>query len=201
MNPTTSIIRQVNRDNPEVVAHHVSARFPVPAEVLFTYLTEEKHLEQWFGKVTRDEFLYEIEGTASGRIESCTDNSFLITWEKDGEVSFLNVEVTPDGAGSLLAAGYSTRTEDLREDFTNRYGSGATAVGWDLTLWALDRYIAGVTGEPPRDAYAEFVAHSARGWANADAAAGTIPGDPETIADNTYRFYLGLDDGYEKREK
>lgn len=181
------------------MAHHVSARFPVPADVLFAYLTQEKHLEQWFGKVTRDEFVYEIEDTASGRIESCTDHSFLITWEKGGDVAFLNVEVTPDD-DSLLAAGYSTRTEDLREDFADRYGSGATAVGWDLTLWALDRYIAGVTAEPPREAYAEFVAHSARGWADADAAAG-VAGDPETIADNTYRFYLGLEDGYEKREK
>lgn len=193
MNPTKPITRRVIRDNPAVVSQHLSAEFPTSAHTLFGYLTEPDHLNKWFGKVQRDEFLYEIEGNAHGRIESCKDNSFLITWEVDGKVSFLNVEITRITDGSAqLSAGFSTDIEDIKQDFDQKYGSGATGVGWDLSLWALRRYISGMTGEPAQEDYSAFVTDSATAWGVADEASGIDPDVTRTHAENTRRFYLGL---------
>lgn len=187
MNPTTPINRRLIRDNPDVLSRHLGATFPVPADMLFAYLTDVEHLSKWFGTVRRDDFLYEIEGTAHGRIESCTDNSFLITWEKDGEVSYLNVEITPTTQGSELAAGFSTAVDDIDEDSKYHYGW----LGWDLSLWALRRYISGVTEEPTREDYAAFVNGAVDAWAQADGASGTDADTTAVRAGNTRRFYLG----------
>lgn len=187
MNPTTSINRRMIRDNPDVLSRHLDATFAVPADTLFRHLTDAEHLSRWFGTVTRDEFLYQIEGIAHGRIESCTDNSFLITWEKDGDLSYLNVEITPAAEGSQLAAGFSTAVDDIDITSRERYGW----LGWDLSLWALNRYISGVTEEPTREAYEAFVISAADAWARADEASGVETDTADLRAENTRRFYLG----------
>lgn len=191
MNPTMPITRRVIRDNSAVTSQHLSTQFSLPATQLFDYLTTPEHLKNWFGKVDRDEFVYEIENNAHGRIESCKDDSFLITWEIDGTVSFLNVEVTQLSEGqSQLAAGFSTNAEDIDENFAQKYGPGATGVGWDLSLWALHRYISAGAEEPDRDAYEAFVTASAHAWGAADEASGSDPETARNQAENTRRFYL-----------
>ena len=195
LNPSMHITRRVIRDNPDVESQHVSTRFRISAGTLFAYLTEVEHLARWFGTVKRDDFVYEIRDSAHGRIESCKDDSFLITWETDDKVSFLNVEITqmPDGTVQL-AAGFSTNAADISEDFAEKFGPGATGIGWDLNHWALDRYIAGDVEEPTTEAFEAFVAASSSAWAEADVAAGV---DAETAgkrAENSRLFYLGLEE-------
>ncbi|GAB3594208.1 hypothetical protein GCM10027580_14680 [Corynebacterium faecale] len=190
MNPNTSINRRMIRDNPDVLSRHLGATFAVPADDLFRRLTDTEHLSRWFGTVTRDEFVFEIEGNAHGRIESCTENSFLITWEKDGDLSYLNVEITPTAEGSELAAGFSTADEGIDAVSRERYGW----LGWDLSLWALDRYISGVTEDPTRDSYEAFVISASDAWARADEASGVDTETANLRADNTRRFYLGREE-------
>lgn len=195
MNPTMPITRRVIRDNSAVVSQHLSAQYPLSAAQLFDYLTSPEHLKNWFGKVNRDEFIYEIENNAQGRIESCKDHSFLITWELDGVVSFLNVEITEISEGvAQLAAGFSTDAKDIKEHSDEKYGSGATGVGWDLSLLSLRRYVSGVAEEPSQQEYAAFVADSAHAWGEADQASGVDPETTRKQSENTRRFYLGTEE-------
>lgn len=195
MNPATFISRRIIRDNPEVVSQHFHAQFVVSPATLFDYLTSPAHLQKWFGTVSRDEFVYQIEGNASGRIESCKNNSFLITWEFNGTVSYLNVEITQLSTDTAqLAAGFSTNVADIKEDFAKKYGAGATGVGWDLSLWALQRYVSGATAEPTPEDYSSFVTASAHAWAEADAESGIEADAARTQAENARLFYLGLEE-------
>lgn len=171
----------------------MGASFGCSADELFSLLTTSESLKKWFGTVKIDEFVYEIEGNASGRIESCTNNSFLITWEHEGNVSYLNVEVgaeTPER--STLNAGFSSNPQDISVEFSEKYGSGATGIGWDLSLWGLQRLTEGLD---PRgftaQEYAEFVSESAAAWADADRASGIEETVARQRAENSRNFYMG----------
>lgn len=191
---TTShfISRQVIRDNPEVISQHIDAKFPISAGKLFDYLTTSEHLAKWFGTVRIDEFTYDIEDNASGRIESCKDNSFLVTWEYEGTVSYLNVEVTQASEEeSLFNAGFSEPVSDSSTDFAEKYGPGASGIGWDLSLWGLQRYISGVITKPAPEEYAAFITESAQAWGEADIVSGTAPETARNRAENSRLFYVG----------
>ncbi|WP_080796662.1 hypothetical protein [Corynebacterium pacaense] len=196
MTTASFISRQVFLDDPETISQHMGASYEVPADELFLLLTTSENLAKWFGNVKIDEFVYEIEGNASGRIESCRDNSFLVTWENAGAISYLSVEVLADGqAASTLNAGFSTKPEDIPEEFRQKYGSGATGTGWDLSLWGLQRLTQGLD---PRgfteQEYADFVAASSTAWAEADISAGVAEREARARAENTRRFYMGEQD-------
>lgn len=100
------------------------------------------------------------------------------------------MEITPTAEGSELAAGFSTADEGIDAVSRERYGW----LGWDLSLWALDRYISGVTEDPTRESYEAFVISASDAWARADEASGVDTETANLRADNTRRFYLGREE-------
>jgi hypothetical protein len=108
----------------------------------------------------------------------------------DTDVSEVEVRLDPDGDRTRLTLAHAAVVE--HETWT-RYGPGATGVGWDLGLVALDRHLHGQSFEPatwestPDGKRAAI--HSSAAWGAAAVAAG-IPADQVTQwVDLTTEFY------------
>jgi len=107
--------------------------------------TSAERIPRWFLPVSGDLRLggtYQLEGNAGGTIERCEPpRSFAATWEYGGEVSWIEVRVTPEGGRTRLELEHIAHVDDER---WARFGPGAVGVGWDLGLLGL----AGHLGSP-----------------------------------------------------
>jgi len=80
----------------------------------------------------------------------------------------------------------------------DRYGPGATGVGWELGLLGLALHLADPAAPKPDEAAfaasadgRAFSAGSSRGWERAAVAAGADPGAARMAAKRTTAFYTG----------
>lgn len=184
------ISRRVFRDNPETESQHIDTSFPVSAPRLFAALTQPDQLSTWFRKVETDEFTFNFEYGARGRIESCEKLLFFISWEIDEVESFINVDVEPTGENSAaLYLGFSTVRLSRKTKFVEEYGAGATRVGGDISLVKLDRYLTGKPIEIDSEEYQELVNDSSRLWQKADVESGLGEREAAELAAQTREFY------------
>ena len=182
-------------------AHAVtlSRRFEAPAEELWSAVTDQERLRRWFMPVGGELRLggrYQFEGNAGGTITACKPPSyFAVTWEFAGDVSWVEVLVSKDGAkGERMTLTHTSRPSEHWDE----YGPGATGVGWELGLLGLAMHIVR-PGEPKLDEVAfatshegrAFIAGSGEAWGRAAVAAGTAPDVAKAAADRTTAFYLG----------
>lgn len=139
---------------------------------------------------------YQFEGNAAGTITACRQPTyFAVTWEFAGNVSWVEVLVSNDGAkGGRLTLTHTSRPSEHWDE----YGPGATGVGWELGLVGLAMHIVR-PGEPKLDDVAfaasregrAFIAGSGQAWGEAAVAAGTRLDVAKAAADRTTAFYLG----------
>ena len=169
---------------------------------LWDVVTSAERIPRWFLPVTGDLVeggRYQLEGNAGGTITRCEKpRGYAATWEYNGDVSWIEVRLTPEGDDR-------TRFElehvgHVDSDFWDTYGPGAGGVGWDLGLFGLAGHLAGpAQALDPADAPAWIVTPdgkallrgTADSWAAADIAAGTDPAEARAKADRTYAFYAG----------
>ncbi|MCY4059548.1 MAG: SRPBCC family protein [Gammaproteobacteria bacterium] len=180
-------------------AVRLSRRFGAPAEELWDALTDQERLRRWFMPVGGELRLggrYQFEGNAGGTITACQPPSLLaVTWEFAGDVSWVEVLVSNDGAkGGRLTLTHTSRPSEHWDE----YGPGATGVGWELGLLGLAFHI-GRPSEPKLDEVAfatspegrAFIAGSGEAWGQAAVAAGTALEVAKAAAKRTTAFYLG----------
>jgi uncharacterized protein YndB with AHSA1/START domain len=165
---------------------------------LWDALTNGDRIPRWFLPVSGDLRLggrYQLEGNAGGVVERCQEpESFAVTWEFGGMLSWLEVRLTPDRDGTLLELAHEAHVDPGR---WGQFGPGAVGVGWDLALIGLGRHIdtgAPVDREqavsfPASPEGAEFIKVAAAGWANAAIADGDDPGAAQQAAARTAAFY------------
>lgn len=173
--------------------------YPVGQEDLWDALTSLERLPRWFAPVSGELRLggrYEIEGNASGSIESCeAPDHFSLTWEFGEQVSWVTVELASVSGGTELSIAHEGSVED--PEFWTQYGPGAGGVGWDLALMGLDRYLR---SDPTFDPTAAeefatdpqgiaFIEASARDWAEAGIADGDESAAAREAAERTIAFY------------
>ncbi|RMI09452.1 SRPBCC domain-containing protein [Cellulomonas triticagri] len=169
-----------------------------PAAEVWVACTTPDRLARWFGPVHGDLGLgnrYQVEGNAGGTVESCEPpEAFAVTWEFDGGVSRVAValDVVDEGATRLTLV----HAADVPRDFWDRFGPGATGVGWDLALLGLAHHLETGADEPAEtsawgtsDDARAFVAGSAERWGEAAVAAGVEPGGARAAAARTAEFY------------
>jgi uncharacterized protein YndB with AHSA1/START domain len=190
-----------NRDGSPTRVATISQRYDTGVEDLWEACSSPERLARWFAPVAGDLALggrFQIEGNAAGTVEACDPpRSFSTTWEYGGEISWITVEITPDGGGARLSLEH-TAPADAMVEFWERYGPGATGVGWDLAFLGLAIHIATGADRPAEDDGFEttdegqrfFTACSAA-WAEASIAAGTPRQDAYAARDRTTAFYLG----------
>lgn len=164
---------------------------------LWDVLTNEERLARWFAPVTGELRLggrYQIEGNASGVIEECDEpNSLAVTWEFEGQVSWLRVTLTPAEESTTLEITH----EGIVDVFWDEYGPGAGGVGWDMALLGLGTHLESGEEVDPEVAMtftftpegAAFVRVAAAAWAEAAITDGDDPVAAKAAGERAFAFY------------
>lgn len=179
----------------------LSQTYPTTVADLWEACTDPVRLERWFAPVSGDLELggrYQIEGNASGTIESCEPPHFYsLTWEFAGGVSHVTVCIAEADGGARLTLEHS-HSGEANADFWVQFGPGATGVGWDISLLGLANHLVAGTGRPADEnawvnsaGAQDFVRTSSTRWGEASAAAGTPVDQARAAAERTTGFYLG----------
>jgi uncharacterized protein YndB with AHSA1/START domain len=175
--------------------------YDTPLEDLWDACTNPERIPRWFVPVTGDLQLggrYQVKGNASGTIERCDPpRSFAATWEYGGDISWIELRLTPEPDGrTRFELEHLAHVDNER---LTQFGPGAVGVGWDLAILGLSLYLA--TGEPPDRAAVEawttsddgrrFMTLASERWGQASIAAGTPAAEAEAAAARTTDFYTG----------
>lgn len=165
---------------------------------LWDALTNADRIPRWFLPVSGDLRIggrYQLEGNASGVVEHCQEpESFAVTWEFRGRLSWLEVTLTSDGVGTTLQLAHE---EPVEPDRWAQFGPAAVGVGWDLSFLSLGRHLDGgarrnareAAAFPASPAGAEFIQAVAAAWADAAVADGDEPGAAQQAAARTVAVY------------
>ena len=159
-----------------------------------------ERLARWFAPVGGDLRLggrFQVEGNASGTIETCDPpNGFTATWEFGGMTSNIAVRLEPDGDSRSKLTLVHTAEGD--PSHWTQYGPGAVGIGWDLALLGLAHHMATGSDTPAEktewaqteDARA-FMAASSVLWGDAAVRSGIPEGEARGAQERTTAFYLG----------
>lgn len=178
--------------------------YPTDPADLWSALTDPERIPRWFLPISGDlepGGRYAIEGNASGTVESCdAPRAFALTWEMMGQVSWVEVALTPTAGGTTLELVHEAH---VLEEFWPVYGPGAVGIGWDGALLGLGLHLA--TGEaadpaaaaefPFTDEGRAFHRAAADGWTDAAIAAGEDADVMRAAGDGAYAFYTTPPEG------
>jgi len=181
----------------------MSQTFPTDAADLWDAVTTATRIPQWFLPITGDlraGGTYQTEGNAGGTIESCdAPTHFRATWEFGGEVSWIEVTITP--VDETHATFTLEHIAIPKEEFATEFGPGAVGIGWDMGLIGLALHTASGKAVDPA-AYQtwamtedglDFVRQSSARWRDASIANGTDPDAAQAAADRVTAFYTGAE--------
>ncbi|WP_109530693.1 MULTISPECIES: SRPBCC family protein [Nocardia] len=181
--------------------------YPTDQADLWDALTNAERLPRWFMPVSGELRVggsYQLEGNAGGVVEVCEEpKRFAVTWEMGPQVSWVEVDLSPEGEGTRLELVHEAEVDP---EFWTQYGPGAVGVGWDLALMGLGLHLS--TGAAVDHAAAAefhttpegitFIRTCASGWADAAIGDGDDPTDAHTAAEQTIVFYTTVpEDGPE----
>lgn len=169
-----------------------------PAEV-WAALTTPERIPRWFMPVSGDLRVggrFHLEANASGDILACEPPTRLrTTWEYGGEMSWVEVTLTPDGDHTLLRLDH---TAPVTPANWAEFGPGAVGIGWEMGMLGLAMHLA--TPDAPRPdpaepamaaALAQYLPASSDAWADASIAAGTDPEEARAAAARCLAAYTG----------
>ena len=171
-------------------------------EDLWDACTNPERIPRWFLPVSGDlepGGRYQLQGNASGTIERCDPpRGFFATWEFQGEITWIELRLTPEPAGGTrFELEHIAHVDDER---WAEFGPGAVGIGWDLSLMGLGLHLA-AGGEPvdsdavmkwqASDDGRRFMTLAGERWAEASIAAGADAADAHASAARTISFYTG----------
>lgn len=180
----------------------VAQTYPTDLDDLWDACTCAERISRWMLPVTGELRLhgrYQLAGNAGGTVQRCDPpHGFAATWEYGGEVSWIEVRLTPTDADH-------TRFElehiaHVDAERWAEFGPGAVGVGWDSSLMGLalhlsapDRALdpAEVTAWVGSDEGRRFMTEAGDAWHAASVASGADPGASRAAADRTIAAYTG----------
>ena len=196
---TGRTMRLTTRDGGSAYAVAISRSYAAAAEDLWDAVTNGERIPRWFLPVSGDLEVsgrYQLERNAGGTVTACEAASrFSLTWEFGDDLSWVDVEVVADGAGrARLTLTHSSRPSD----HWDRFGPGATGVGWEMGLVGLAIHLSDPQAALPEDATftdteegKAFVRGCSAAWGEAAIAGGEDPDAARAAAGRTAAFYLG----------
>ncbi|HEY0450339.1 SRPBCC family protein [Actinophytocola sp.] len=177
----------------------VSQVYDTEPEDLWDACTDPSRISRWFLPVSGELRLggrYQLEGNAAGTVERCDPpKSFFATWEYGGEVSWIDVRITPEPADkSRLEVEHIAHVDDER---WAEFGPGAVGVGWDMILLGLALHVSPGAAMSAEEAMAwqnsaeghTFSTESSERWYEASMAAGEPEPMARAAADRTTAAY------------
>ena len=196
----TREVRDSQRDGRSTRAVVASRAFGAKAEDVWDAITRPEQIARWFAPVTGDLKLggrYQVQGNAGGKITQCARPRELgATWEIGGGVSWIDVSLRPERAGTQLELRHTASPEAHWE----QYGAGAVGIGWDIALMGLDLHLkdpkggqllAGAVQWQTTEEGKRFMRASGDRWGQAEIANGADRRLALAAADRTKRFYCG----------
>ncbi|MGW4523569.1 SRPBCC family protein [Amycolatopsis sp. NPDC004378] len=175
----------------------ISQVYDTDLDDLWDACTNPERIPRWFLPVSGDlkpGGKYQFEGNAGGTVERCDPpKSFAATWEFGGNVSWIEVRLTPEGEGTRFELEHVAHVDDRWDEF----GPGAVGIGWDGALVGLVLHLSAGSAVDPEAAMSwmmspegiEFMTASGEAWYAADVAAGADPSQARTAADRTLKAY------------
>ncbi len=179
----------------------ISQTYDTTVDDLWDACTNAERLPRWFLPVSGELRLngrYQFEGNAGGTIERCDPPKGLAaTWEYGGEVSWVELRLSPEPDGrSRFQLEHTAHVDDEK---WAEFGPGAVGVGWDMAVNGLAVHLA--TGESAEAeagmAWAmseegkRFITLSSESWRDANIAGGEDPTVARECADRTTAAYTG----------
>ncbi|TDC52037.1 SRPBCC family protein [Jiangella ureilytica] len=186
----------------------VSQTYPAATEDLWDACTNPERIPRWFSPVTGELKLggrYQVEGNAGGTVERCDPpKSFAATWEFNGQTSWIEVRLTPEGdERTRFELEHIALVNDEGLAFWDLYGPGAVGLGWDLALIGLTLHFAsGGEQVDPKAVEAwgmseegkRFISLASEKWRDANVESGfATPEGAQAAADRTTAFYTGAE--------
>ncbi|WP_028659141.1 SRPBCC family protein [Nocardioides insulae] len=173
--------------------------YPAAQADLWSALTEAERIPRWFLPVSGDLEVggrYQFEGNAGGVVERCVQpDSFAVTWEFGGQVSWLEIRLHPDGPDVTTLELVHEAVVD--PDFWAQFGPGAVGVGWDGALRGLGLHLESGAALDAAEVEAwtlspdgvAFTRAAATGWGEAAIADGDDTTAAREAAERTLAFY------------
>ena len=199
LNAVERTVSSQERDGNPALANTLSRSYETAVEDLWDAVTNGERIPRWAMPISGELELggrYQLEGNAGGRITACKRLSHLaLTWEFGGELSWVDVHVSDEGAGrARLTITHAAR----HSEHWDTYGPGATGVGWESALLGLAFYLKR-PNDPKPDELAfvtspdgkAFITGSSERWGQVAIAAGADPDDALAAARRTTAFYTG----------
>jgi uncharacterized protein YndB with AHSA1/START domain len=180
----------------------ISQAYDTDLDDLWEVVTTASRIERWFLPVTgelKEGGHYQLTGNAGGTITRCErPHGFDATWEMGDMVSWIEVRLTAEpGGGSRFTLEHIGFVPD---DMWERFGPGATGVGWDGGFYGLAGHLTdpGAALDPAQavawmatDEGKLMLRLSSDAWVAADIAYGTDPAVAAARGAQTYAFYTG----------
>lgn len=172
----------------------IGRTYDTTLEDLWEACTDPERIRRWFVPVTIEGDHYQIEGNASGTIQQCDPpKGFSATWEYGGEVSWIELRLTPAEGGTRFELVHIAHADDEK---WAQFGPGAVGVGWDMMILGLSLHLSGGMMADPMawsasDEGRDYVTRSSIAWRDASIAAGTDPDAAREAADRTTAAYTG----------
>ena len=189
----------LERDGRPASAVTISRQLATTVQDLWDAVTSGDRIPRWAMPISGELELggrYQLEGNAGGVITECEPLShFSVTWEFAGDLSWVELRISDEGAGSPQLS--VTHTAHLSPHW-DEYGPGAVGVGWESALAGLALHLEH-PDEPKPDEMEfvtspegkAFITGSSEAWGQASVAAGTDPDAASAAVGRTTAFYTG----------
>lgn len=161
-------------------------------------LTNAERIPRWYLPISGDLVVggrYQLEGNASGVVESCEEPGSLgLTWEFGGQVSWVQVQLSEADGGTTLELLHEAHVDP---DLWAQFGPGAVGLGWDLGLFGLGLHLASGAAVDPAEAATwpsspegtQYIRLAGKGWAQAAIDDGDDPEEARAAAERTVAMY------------
>jgi uncharacterized protein YndB with AHSA1/START domain len=126
----------------------ISQVYDTDIDDLWEVVTSPDRISRWFLPVTgelKEGGHYQLEGNAGGTVTSCDKpRGYAATWEYGGDVSWIEVRLTPEDGGTRFELEHVAHVLD---EWWDQFGPTATGLGWDSGMLGLANYLADRTAE------------------------------------------------------
>lgn len=196
-------VEALDRDGQPARAVILSRSYDTDIADLWDALTNGERIPRWFLPVSGDlrpGGRYQFQGNAGGQITDCEPPRRLgATWEMQGQVSWVEVGLAPEGADRARLTLTHTALLTLEAaPFWEQFGPGAVGTGWEGGLLGMALYLSDPDApKPDENTFAAtpegraFFIGSAEAWGEAAIAFGEDPEAARAAALRTAGFYTG----------
>jgi uncharacterized protein YndB with AHSA1/START domain len=184
----------ITRDGQELRLLTVTRTYAAAPDEVWDALTTAERIERWMMPVTGDLEVggrFQLEGNAGGEVLDCVPPERLaLTWEYDGQLSWVDVSLRPTDSGTLLQLDHSA---PVPPEMWEQFGPGAVGIGWELGLMGLAEHLAQPDAErPPRETMpdlTDYMVASSEAWGEVDVESGADPETARAAARRTAEAY------------